>query len=93
MRNIYSIFGCFKTCFKNPNNPSCIDLLLTNRTRSFQNTTIIETGLADFNKIVSAVMKIYYKKQKSRIIEYRSHKSFREELFKTDLQMNFLELI
>ena len=84
MRNIYSIFRCFKTCFKNPNNPSCIDLLLT---------TIIETGLANFNKIVSAVMKIYYKKQKSRIIEYRSHKSFREELFKTDLKMNFLELI
>ena len=27
------------TCFKNPNNPSCIDLILT----YFQNTTVVET--------------------------------------------------
>ena len=26
------------TCFKNPNKPSCIDLLLTNRPKSFQTT-------------------------------------------------------
>ena len=31
------------TCFKNPNNPSCIDLFLTNRSRYFQNTSTIET--------------------------------------------------
>ena len=24
------------TCFKNPNNPSCVDLFLTNTIRSFQ---------------------------------------------------------
>ena len=32
-----------KTCFKNPNNPSCIDLIITNRPKSFQNSMIIET--------------------------------------------------
>ena len=26
------------TCFKNPENPSCIDLILTNYPRSFQNS-------------------------------------------------------
>ena len=31
-----------KTCFKNPNNPSCIDLIITNRPKSFQNSMIIE---------------------------------------------------
>ena len=40
------------TCFKNPENPSCIDLLLTNRPLSFQTTTVIETGLSDFHKMV-----------------------------------------
>ena len=30
------------TCFKNPNCPTCIDLILTNRHRSFQNTITIE---------------------------------------------------
>ena len=28
------------TCFKNPNNPSCIDLFLTNTIRSFQETQL-----------------------------------------------------
>ena len=37
------------TCFKNPENPSCIDLFLTNRQKSFQNTSTIETGISDFH--------------------------------------------
>ena len=39
-----------KTCFKNPENPTCIDLILTNRPRSFQNSTFIEKGLPDLQK-------------------------------------------
>ena len=36
--NVYNLFSLFKepTCFKNPYNPSCIGLFLTNRPRSFQ---------------------------------------------------------
>ena len=30
-----------RTCFKNPDNPSCIDLLLTNCSNSFQDTQVI----------------------------------------------------
>ena len=37
------------TCFKNPNNPSCIDLILTNKPLSFKNIPLIETGLSDFH--------------------------------------------
>ena len=33
------------TCLKNPEKPSCIDLILTNRPKSFQTTCVIETGL------------------------------------------------
>ena len=40
-----------KTCFKNPNNSSCIDLIITNVPKSFQNYTVIETGLSDFHKM------------------------------------------
>ena len=32
-------------CFKNPENPSCIDLILTNSPYSFQNSCVIENGL------------------------------------------------
>ena len=35
------------TCFKNPLNPSLIDLILTNRARRFQDSWVIETGLFD----------------------------------------------
>ena len=43
----YSLKSLIKKpkCFKNPDNPTCIDLILTNR--RFQNSTIIETGLSD----------------------------------------------
>ena len=35
-----------KTCFKNPNRPTCIDLFLTNSPHSFQNTMTISTGFS-----------------------------------------------
>ena len=50
------------TCFKNPDNPSCIDLFLTNSYRSFQNTTAVATGLSDFHKMAVTVMKTTFPK-------------------------------
>ena len=43
-------------CFINLEKPSCIDLILTNCPRSFQNSHAIETGLWDFHKLVVTVM-------------------------------------
>ena len=56
--NAYSLKNLVKepTCFK-PENPTCIDLILTNRYRSCQHTTTIETGLSDFHKMVVTVLK------------------------------------
>ena len=45
------------TCFKNPNNASCIDLFLTNIIRSFQESQGFETRLSDFQKLVVTVPK------------------------------------
>ena len=73
------------TCFKNPNNPSCIDLFLTNRSRYFQNTSTIETGISDFHKLVVTMLKIFYKKQKPKIIQYRNNITFHEQLFRIEL--------
>ena len=49
--NNYSLKNLVKepTCYKGEN-PRCIDLILTNRYRCFQNTNTIETGLSDFHK-------------------------------------------
>ena len=37
------------TCYKSIDNPSTIDLFLTNTAPSFQSTTTVETGLSDFH--------------------------------------------
>ena len=45
------------TCYKNPDNPSVIDLMLTKCPRSYQNSSAIETGLSDFHKMTVTVLK------------------------------------
>ena len=59
------------TCFKNANNPSSIDVMLTNRKTSFQNSMTIETGLSDHHKMTVTVLKTYFKKKKPIKINYR----------------------
>ena len=44
-----------KICFRNPSNPSCIDLIITNRSKSFQNSLDTETGLPYFYKMCITV--------------------------------------
>ena len=45
------------TCFKNADNPSCIDLFVTNGHKSFMKTTAVSTGLSDFHKMIITVMR------------------------------------
>ena len=63
-----------KGCFKNPINPTCIDLIITDRPKSFQEPEVIETGLSNFHKMSLMVMKVFYNKQKLKIIQYRKYK-------------------
>ena len=72
--NVYNNFSNLvkeQTCFKNPDNPSCIDLFLTNRRKCFQSTMTMETGLSDFHKMVIVVLNFFtiIKNQKSFTIE------------------------
>ena len=83
------------TCFKNPESPTCIDLILTNKPLSFKNTCLIETGLSDFYKMV-AVMKMHFPKMKPQVISYRKYKEFHNGTFidllkhELDVQGQFL---
>ena len=49
-----------QTCFKNPEKPSSIDLILTNRLRSFQSLCVIVTGLSDFQKMTISALKLTF---------------------------------
>ena len=73
------------TCFKNPENPSCIDLILTNSPYFFQSSCVIETGLSGFHKMTVAVIKASFQKLKPKIISFRNYKLFSNELYKKDL--------
>ena len=80
---IYKIRNLIKerTYFKNPENPSCIDLILRNKPLSLKNKYVIETGLSDFHKTIVAEMKMHLPKMKSQIISYRKCEVFHNETF------------
>ena len=59
------------TCFKNPDKPSCIDLILTNFPKPFLKSQTLETALSKIFKLTLTVIKIHYKNL--------SNESFRSE--------------
>ena len=62
--------------------PSYVDLILTNKSRSFQNFCTFKTGLSDFHKMTLTVLKSSFAKQKPRILNYRNYKFFNNTLFR-----------
>ena len=76
-----------KTCFKNPTKPTCIDLIITNRPKCFQDSVVIETGLSDIQKISATVIKMYYTKQKPSIVRYIKFKNFCNKSFIKDIEL------
>lgn len=84
---LYNLTNLVKepTCFKNPDKPTCIDLILTNFPRSFQYTTTIEIGLSDFHKMTVMVLKTLFKKTPPKIIYYRDYRHFSNNIFRQDL--------
>ena len=63
------------TCYKNPDKPTCIDLILINCPGSF-------------HKMIVMVMKTSYRKIGPRVINYRDYKSFSNEGFRESLLEN-----
>ena len=52
--------------FKNPEKPTMIDLILTNKPKCFQHSCVYETDISDFDKMTI--------KQKTKTIFYRNYK-------------------
>ena len=72
--------------FKNPENPTCIDLILTNKQFSFRDAYAIDTGLFDFHKTIVAVMKMHFLKTNPRVASCRKYKDFYNEAFLDSLR-------
>ena len=80
---IYHLTDIIKqpTCFKNPSDSSCIDLFLTDNANCFQKSSLFETGLSVFHKLIVTVMRSHIPKQQG----------FNETKFKSELT-NILHL-
>ena len=81
MKNFCQIYGCKnivkdKTCFKNPINPTCIDLIITNRPKSFQESEVIETGLSHFHKMSLTILKVFYNNKNRKSFNIKNIKVF-----------------
>ena len=71
-----------KTCFKNMQNPSCKNLLLTNNVNAFQQPIAICTGYSACHKVVLTVLKTAVPKGQPKEIPYRDYKQFHSSKFK-----------
>ena len=69
-----------KTCFKSIENPSCVELIITDKPGSFQHTNVYETGISvlDHHKLVTTVMKAKFTEVSSKYVHYRNYKNFNE---------------
>ena len=76
------------TCYSNPENPSCLDLYITNSYRSFQKTSTLATGLSDCHKMVITVLKTTFPKAQPRIVTYRDYSTYCPKKFGENLQQN-----
>ena len=75
-----------RTCFKNPEKPSCIDLIITNRPHFFLSICVIETELSGFCKITISVVKVRFWRISPKLVIYRDFQKFNNEIFLNSLQ-------
>ena len=91
--NVYGLKSLIKepTCYKNALNPTCIDLILTNKFNKFQSSKTIETGLSDFHKMTVTVLKTFFQKKEPTLIKYRDYKHFDNNTFRHELKDELLK--
>lgn len=62
------------TYYKSPEKPACIDLILTNKPHSFQNSCVVDGSFS--HRMVVIVTKMTSRKLRPRVINYRDYKHF-----------------
>ena len=70
-------------------NPSLIDIILTNRPRSFKNSVTVETGLSDHHRMVLTVLRCHHVRLQPTTIHYRDYNQFSPDAFIAELQFEY----
>ena len=73
------------TCFKSKPG-SCIDLILTNKPKSFQNSGVMETGVSDHHALIFSFLKTTFTKMPPNKLQYRNYKKFEVLSFLQDVE-------
>ena len=79
-----------KTCYKSATD-SILDIMLTNKMRSFQKSSTATTGLSDCHKMIVICLKAHFKKLPPNKIVYRDYKNFNKNTFLYDLDQNLIQ--
>ena len=79
------------TCFKSKQG-RCIDLLITNKNRSFKFTNAFETGMSDHHLMLYTMFRTTFDKNKPTQIRYRSYKKFDSNSFANNLITNTVNI-
>ena len=92
--NVYNLESLSNTptCFKKPENPSCIDLLLTNSKNNFDETLVLESGLPYFYKLIVPALRSDFKKEDRKVIIYRDYKYFDHKMFSNELENELIKI-
>ena len=73
-------------CYKNIDNPSSIDLLLTNSAKSFESSCSIGAGFSDFHKLVVTVLNEKHEWVPPKVLQYIDYKMFGYAIFNKNLR-------
>ena len=86
-KTTYNLVNLIKvpTCYKNVNKPTSIDVILTNKPKSFQKSSALTSGLSDFHELIVTVLKTEFAKICPNVINYRCYKNFLIETFNFEL--------
>ena len=78
------------TCFRS-NKGTLIDLMLTNKPKSFYKSHSFVTGLSDCHKLIVSILRTSFQKLPPKFVIYRNKKNFHESNFLCDLDSRLIQ--
>ena len=70
--------------FRNSQNPTCSDLLLTNFKFSLMKTNAFETGISDHHKMTSTITKLHFTSESPKTKYYRDYSKLDIDYFNSE---------
>ena len=86
LNNLIKVKKCYKSV-----SGTILDIMLTNKVRSFQKTSTVTTGISDCHKMIITCLKAHLKKLSPKKIVYRDYKNVNKNAFLYDLDQNLIQ--